>query len=344
MRKVGGRKRVRPSALVVVVAIVLAGSAAAQPAAPSAATVLGNAQQYYASANHLTAQFKQVVTNATFNTTQTSNGKLWVAKPTQFRWDYMEKARSAVTVTRTFVFDGTTLWVVDHKNKQLLQNQTQGGVLPAAVSFLTGGGNLAAQFNVTLNTAGTYGGSNATVLELTPKQPSAQYSKLFFVVEPTDWHISESIVIASNGDTNAFKFYSPDLKSPVKASWFQVSPKSVPTYKLVVVNPAATGAGSAQAPPTAPTPSTGSASGATRCTLRVSKKGTYVDGDLKSRADAIAACKRTAGAMVVLEDQAPADEWKALQAGLRREGVPILMRGPLNDNDCMNNPLAKGCN
>jgi len=46
--------------------------------------------------------------------------------------------------------------------------------------------------------------------------------------------------------------------------------------------------------------------------------------------------------MVVLEDQAPVDEWMALQAGLRREGVPILMRGPLNDNDCMNNPLAKG--
>ncbi len=81
-----------------------------------------------------------------------------------------------------------------------------------------------------------------------------------------------------------------------------------------------------------------------RCTLRVSSKGTYVDGDARSRLEAIAACKRTAGAMVVLEDDAPADEWKALQAGLRREGVPILMRGLVNDNDCLNNPLAKGCN
>ncbi|MDX2091778.1 MAG: outer membrane lipoprotein carrier protein LolA [Kofleriaceae bacterium] len=326
--------------------LAVAGIAFAQPAPPSAPTVLGNVQKFYANANHLTAQFKQVVTNSTFNTTKTSNGKLWVAKPTQFRWDYLDKARGAVTVTRTFVFDGTTLWVVDHKNKQLLQNQTQGGVLPAAVSFLTGGGNLAAQFNVTLDTSGTYGGSNATVLELTPKQPSAQYSKLFFVVDPTDWHISQSIVIASNGDTNAFNFYSPDLKSPVKASWFQVSPKSVPTYKLVVVNPVGTGSGSAQTPPAPPTAATASVptSSATRCTLRVSKKGIYVDGDPKSRADAIAACKRTAGAMVVLEDDAPADEWKALQAGLRQGGVKILMRGPLNDNDCKNNPLAKGCN
>jgi hypothetical protein len=81
-----------------------------------------------------------------------------------------------------------------------------------------------------------------------------------------------------------------------------------------------------------------------RCTLRLSPKGIYVNGDLRSRAEAVAACKRTAGAMVVLEDNAPADEWKALQIALRREGVPVLMRGPINDNnDCLANPLAKGC-
>ncbi len=80
-----------------------------------------------------------------------------------------------------------------------------------------------------------------------------------------------------------------------------------------------------------------------RCTLRVSSKGIYVDGDPASRADAIAVCKRRAGAIVVLEDDAPAEEWKTLQAALRREGVPILMRGQVGHDDCMDNPLAKGC-
>jgi hypothetical protein len=82
----------------------------------------------------------------------------------------------------------------------------------------------------------------------------------------------------------------------------------------------------------------------TRCTLRVSTKGILVDGDRKSRAEAVATCKRTAGAIVIIDDNAPADEWKALQTALGREGVPLLMRGPVNDNDCLNNPLAKGCN
>ena len=226
------RSSLRWSALVIVMSAVLAGSVDAQPSAPDATTVLAKVQQFYAKASHLTALFRQVVTNATFNTAKTSTGKLWVAKPSQFRWDYLERARGSVMLSKTFIFDGKTLWLVDHQNKQIFQNKMQGGVLPAAVSFLTGGTRLSEDFNVGLDTSGKYG---STVLELTPKQPSAQYKQLFFVVEARDWHISESIVIDSNGDTNAFSFYSPDLGAPVKASWFKVNPASIPSYKLVVV-------------------------------------------------------------------------------------------------------------
>jgi len=249
--------------LVAFVVAGLTGGATAQPSAPSAAAVLGDVQQYYATANQLTAQFRQVVTNATFNSTQTNNGKLWVAKPALVRWDYLDKTRGGVTVSRTFAFNGTTLWVVDHKNKQLLQYQSQ-GVLPAAVSFLTGGTNLATQFNVAINTSGNYGSHGTTVLELTPKQPSAAYKQLFFVVDPSDWHVSESIVIDSNGNTNDFRFYSPDVTSPVKASLFQVNPASVPTYRLVVVGSGGSGSGSGPPAlgPTAPAPSTATGSGA----------------------------------------------------------------------------------
>jgi hypothetical protein len=81
-----------------------------------------------------------------------------------------------------------------------------------------------------------------------------------------------------------------------------------------------------------------------RCAVRVTAKGIYVDGDPRSRSEAIATCKRTAGALVALEDNAPAEVWKALQAGLRREGVPILMRGTVDDRECLNNRFAKGCN
>jgi outer membrane lipoprotein-sorting protein len=246
------------------VSILGIGAAAAQPGPPTAATVLGNVQQRYANASHLTAQFRQVVTYATFNTTKTSDGKLCVAKPVQFRFDYLKKQQSAVTVARTFAFDGSTLWLIDHENKQILQNQVQGSALPAAVSFLTGASNLTTQFNVALNTSGTFGGKSATVLELTPKQPSAQYKQVFFVVDPSDWHVSESIVIDANGDVNDFKFFNSDLTSTVKPQWFQVNPSSLPTYKLIVVGNGSTSAGapSTAAKPAAPSAPAGAGSSA----------------------------------------------------------------------------------
>jgi len=220
----------------ILVVAALGTSVADAQSPPSAATVLANVQQFYANANQLTALFRQTVTNATFNTTKVSDGQLWVAKPANLRWDYMEKINGAVMVTKSFVFNGTSLWLVNHQNKQIIQNQIQSSVLPAAVSFLTGGSALASQFNAALNTSGAYGSKADLVLELTPKQPSAQYKQLFFVVDPANWHVRETIVIDSNGDTSTFNFYTPDLSSTVMPSWFQVNPASLPNYKLVQIN------------------------------------------------------------------------------------------------------------
>ena len=80
-----------------------------------------------------------------------------------------------------------------------------------------------------------------------------------------------------------------------------------------------------------------------RCTLRVSTKGLYVDGEPTSQSEAIAVCKRRAAAVVVLEDGVAKDEWNKVEAGLRREGIEILMRGPVGHRECLDNPLAKGC-
>lgn len=68
-----------------------------------------------------------------------------------------------------------------------------------------------------------------------------------------------------------------------------------------------------------------------RCTLRVSQQGTFVDGEAMSRVDAVAFCKRTAGAMVVIEDDVLCTDWEPTCSALRREGITIAMRGPVGD-------------
>ena len=215
--------------LAVAVWIALAGGADAQPAAPTASTVLANVQQYYANTSQLTAGFRQVVTNATFGTSRASEGKLWVAKPSSLRFDYLQKTQRGDSVSKSFVFNGTTLWLVDHVNKQIYKQAAQGGALPAAVSFLTNANALGAQFNVSLSASGS---RHATVLELAPKQPSAQYKQIFLVVD-ANGSVTESIVVDANGDTSDFTFLQPNTRAPVPKSTFVVNPAALPTYKLI---------------------------------------------------------------------------------------------------------------
>jgi outer membrane lipoprotein-sorting protein len=207
------------------VVALLAASAAAQP---NATTVLGNVQQFYANAPQLSAKFRQLVTNKAFGQTRSSDGDLWVAKPGSVRFDYQAKGKAKIE--KSFVYDGTTAWLVDRKNYTIMKQAVQASALPAAMAFLTGGKQLAQQFTIALGTTGT-------VLELTPKQPSAAYAKVSFVVDPKDWHVTESIVIDSKGDSTEFHFYAQNVNSAQPASFFTVDPKALPGYQLLSARP-----------------------------------------------------------------------------------------------------------
>jgi hypothetical protein len=66
-----------------------------------------------------------------------------------------------------------------------------------------------------------------------------------------------------------------------------------------------------------------------RCTLRISPRGTLVDGEPMSRAEAVAYCKRTAGGAIVVMEDNDAHQWTETRSALEREGVRIYVRGPL---------------
>jgi outer membrane lipoprotein carrier protein len=210
------------------------------PAAGTAATTcdancaVTNIQTFYATIKQVTAQFRQEVRNATFGTSKTSDGKLWILKPGKMRWDYYEAKKGGATTTKkSFISNGTTLYDVEHDNKQVVKKNLQQDLLPVAVTFLYGKGDLKAEFNAALDTSGTYGGKDDVVLKLTPKQPSAQYKSLFLVVNKTDFHVSQSVIVDSSNNVNHFRFFSPDFEEPIKDAWFEFDPRSVPNYRVV---------------------------------------------------------------------------------------------------------------
>jgi outer membrane lipoprotein carrier protein len=207
--------------------------ATAATTSPDAASVVHHVQEFYANIKQVSALFRQSVENATFGTSKTSDGKVWLAKPGKMRWDYYEKKQNDIIPKKSFISNGTTLYVVEHDNKQVVKKDLKQDLLPVAVTFLYGKGDLSAEFNPALDTSGTYGGKDDIVLKLTPKQPSAQYKALYLVVEKPDFHVSQSIIIDSSGNVNHFRFYTPDFTAEIKDSWFEFDPRSVSNYRVI---------------------------------------------------------------------------------------------------------------
>jgi outer membrane lipoprotein carrier protein len=209
----------------------------AAPAAPATATeIVDRVQQFYAGIKQVTALFRQSVTAAMYGSTKNSDGTVWIMKPGKMRWDYVEKKKvgndTKVEVKKSFISNGSYLYVVEHDNKQVLKKNLERDMMPVAVSFLYGKGDLKAEFNAELDTSGKYGAKDDIVLRLTPKQPSAQYKSLYLVVSPKDFHVTQSVVVDASNNINHFRFYAPDFEKPIKDSYFEFDERSVKNYRV----------------------------------------------------------------------------------------------------------------
>jgi outer membrane lipoprotein carrier protein len=246
----------QPAIVQSVPAIAAPGSTAANA---SANDVVDSVQKFYANIKQVTAQFRQAVTNDTFGSTKTSDGTVWIMKPGKMRWDYLEKKKTKVEVKKSFISNGTNLYVVEHDNMQVVQKSLQNDLMPVAVSFLYGKGDLKTEFSAEMDKSGKYGAKGELVLKLTPKKPSAQYKNLFLVVSPDNFRVTQSIIIDSSNNVNHFRFFAPDFEKPIKDTWFEFDKSSVKNYRIVNADEeaakasgASAGSGSAAMPPKLP--------------------------------------------------------------------------------------------
>ncbi|HEY4175263.1 MAG TPA: outer membrane lipoprotein carrier protein LolA [Kofleriaceae bacterium] len=208
-------------------------TAPAPARALSADAALTEVQKFYASIDRVTALFRQSVTYDTFGSTKTSDGSVYIQKPGKMRWDYVEKKGTKVTTKKSFISNGQYLYMVEHDNKQVVKKNLQNDLMPVAVSFLYGKGDLKAEFTPSIDTSGKWGSKEEIVLKLTPKKPSAQYKSLTLVVSPTDYHVTQSIIVDSSNNVNAFRFFTPDFKKEIKPTWFEFDEKSVRDYRII---------------------------------------------------------------------------------------------------------------
>jgi outer membrane lipoprotein carrier protein len=215
----------------------------------TASQIVDKVQGFYAEIKQVTASFRQAVTNDTFGSTKTSDGTVWIMKPGKMRWDYLEQKQKQGKVSRkkSFISNGSMLYVVEYDNMQIVKKNLQQDLMPVAVSFLYGKGDLKTEFNAEMDATGKYGAKGEYVLKMTPKKPSAQYKNLYLVVSPDDFRVTQSVIIDSSNNSNHFRFYSPDFKKPIEAKWFEFDEKGpeVKNYRIVDADQQGAGSGSA---------------------------------------------------------------------------------------------------
>jgi outer membrane lipoprotein-sorting protein len=207
-------------------------------AAPKTAPqVLADVKKTYSTVTDMSATFEQKVTNVTFGSTKVSTGQVWLRRPSKMRWDYNATPRKGKprTTAKNFVSNGTTLYMIDRENKELMKRAVGDSVLPVAVTFLYGQGDVTADFRAVLDTSKKYGKRGDYVLKLTPKKPSVQYKTLYFVVDPATSQVRESIIVDAADNVNHFAFTNINTAPTMKAYYFEVDEKdpALADYRIV---------------------------------------------------------------------------------------------------------------
>lgn len=196
-----------------------AAAPAGEKAAPDAATVVDGIQRFYAQTKDLKAEFTQTYTYKVYGRKQVSHGTVFFKKPRMMRWDYR------APTPKLFVADGATLWVYEPEEAQVFKRSLAKSQLPVALTFMTGEGNLAAEFDAKLLPPPD---PKSWIVELIPKRNEGEYKALRLVVDRETFAVRSSTVIDPVGNTNhvVFRDVKTNLGLPDAGFRFQ-PPKGV---------------------------------------------------------------------------------------------------------------------
>lgn len=191
-------------------ALLVVLSATPDPAAALARRV----QDFYERTRDLEARFTQTYTYASLGRAQVSKGRLRVKKPGMMRWDYERPTAKTIAVK------GKRLVQYEpDENQAFVDEKFDSTAMSAAITFLVGTGDLAKEFDFSLDGAGA--------LVLRPKQADPRVSSIVLVAGPTG-EVTETRVRDGSGNENKIVFERIETNRGLKDADFDVKlPKDV---------------------------------------------------------------------------------------------------------------------
>ncbi len=131
--------------LTLLLLVVLATGRGLSAAEPGAAVLAQRVQARYDATEDFTANVTQEMTVASLGKTIRSEGTLAFKKPGKMRWEFPGDA------AQTIVADGTTLWLYQPAEKQVLKAPFQAAFRSSTpISFLAGVGRISEDFDVSV--------------------------------------------------------------------------------------------------------------------------------------------------------------------------------------------------
>jgi outer membrane lipoprotein carrier protein len=188
--------------------------AATLSASPEAAALAQRVQGFYERTRDLEARFTQTYAYANLGRAQVSSGRLRVKKPGMMRWDYEKPTPKTVAVKgkRLVQFE-------PDENQAYVDEKFDASAMSAAITFLVGTGDLAREFDLSLDPSGA--------LLLKPKEPDPRVASIALTVGLSG-EVTETRVRDGSGNENRVKFERIETNRGLKDADFDVAlPKDV---------------------------------------------------------------------------------------------------------------------
>ena len=161
--------------------------------------IVQKVQERYDSTRDFTAKVTQEMTIASLGKTTAAQGTVAFKKPGKMRWELDHDAPQVI------VADGSTLWLYQPKEHQVIKAPFDDAFRSTTpISFLTGVGNIAEDFDVSLEGASANGG--LVYLMLVPRRDRATLGKLRLTVASDSGEIRGAEIFDPLGNVSRLRF------------------------------------------------------------------------------------------------------------------------------------------
>lgn len=186
--------------LVWICAVLAAVVPRASFAAADLDAIVRKVQERYDATRDFTADVTQEMTIASLGKTTNAHGTVAFKRPGKMRWDLSQGDQQVI------VADGETLWLYQPSEKQVLKAPFDAAFRATTpISFLTGVGRIAQDFDVSLEPADDKG-STEMQLMLVPRRDSASVGKLRLTVARDSGEIRGAEIRDPLGNVSRLRF------------------------------------------------------------------------------------------------------------------------------------------